>query len=89
MMGTEYIGWAIKRVSFYPDRGRVQEWFDGDGRWIEASGYTKGLTMKPCPPGAKIYGAPPYEIAASVDGHVFGVCRYVEEAPGQAARGRF
>lgn len=88
-MGVTLTGWGIKRISFYEGRGQVQEWFSDDGRWVEASGYVKGVTAKPFPPGAKVYAAKPDQIAERVEGTVFRLYRYEEEPQEREKRGRF
>jgi hypothetical protein len=85
---TEYIGYALKRISFYPDRGRVAEfWEPGSGKWREEQGRVDGLVVGHCPRPCVVArdlasdGADHSIFPEELDGTVMEVCRMVELQP--------
>jgi hypothetical protein len=70
---TEYVGYALKRISFYPDRGRVAEyWEPSTGRWREEEGRVEGLVVGYCPRSCVI--SERSKIPRNVGGTIMEVC---------------
>lgn len=76
-MGTNYIGYALCRVSFYPDRGQVREFFEpGSGRWREQEGRVQGLVVGYCPESCVFQEK--RKIPRDVGGTIMEIAQYVK-----------
>ena len=76
-MPTNYIGFALKRISFYPDRGQVAEFFEpSSGQWREQEGRVPGLHIGHCPESCVFQEKT--RIPRDQGGTIVEVCHYVK-----------
>lgn len=78
-MSTSYIGYAVKRIAFYQDRGRIAEyWQPETGRWKEEEGRVPGMVVGYCPKSCVIYDREKIPNEVLAEGALMEVCRYTE-----------